>query len=858
MDNAILHLMINLYDILKAANGQLFGQPAANLFTDFSLDPQDVGEGKLFVALRSSTGDSHQYIPEAISNGASGVLCVDPPETDVSGVSVLMVRDTVDALLKWAKLTIKKLNVKVIAVAGSTGKSATVDAITHVLEKRYEVHRGATDVDGMLNVPFSLASLTANHDFVVLKLDVAAPNEMSEIVEAISPTVAVVNHIDCYHPAAFDSCKQYTSEQGLVIEALEPESLAVINYDDDATRELASRAKQGVTVKTIGIDRFGADALAFNVKVGIERIGFDLRYAGDRYVARWSPLLGKHQLYDILSSLMVATHFGILMEDALKSLTELHPLPGRMSLIDGRDNIILVDDSYRASHASTIAALDWLKDVHDEEQRTIFVVGDMDNLGENNRIAHRSVGRHAAEIADVIITQGVDGALIARAAIDHGKDPSNVFMTYSTKDAILQLERLKLDYTDIVLVKGGTNARMEAIVEALLPPEALTDEIIVHRQTTQISSQHYDLRPSWLEIDSSILANNISIIRQNLPDDVALMAVVKADAYGHGAVMAARTAVFNGADYLAVASMAEALELRDAGIEAPILVLSYTPSEAVPQALRHNITVTIFDLEQAKQYDRASRGVEGKLKYHVKIDTGMGRLGLFPDEAIHTFRHLNTLQNLDLEGIYTHFSSAESDPEYTAEQVDVFKMVVRPLRASGFQFKYIHASNSPGMLGDKENLFNLVRPGLILYGLTPSPVQKLYDGIKPLLTWKTTVLQVKTFPSNSSIGYGRTYITTGEERIAILPIGYADGFRRSPQTWQHVLINGKLAPVVGRISMEKCAVNVTDIQGVAAGDEVVLLGKQGDAEITAEMAGTWLGTINYEVTTTILPRVPRG
>lgn len=850
--------MINLYDILKAANGQLFGQPAANLFNEFSLNPQDVGEGKLFVALRSSVGDTHQYIPEAISNGASGILCIDPPDTDVTGVSVLMVRDTVDALLKWAQVTLTKLNVRVIAVAGSTGKSATVDAITHVLEKRYEVHQGATDVDGLLNIPMSLASLTANHDFVVLKLDITAPHEMSEIISAIAPTVAVINHIDCYHPAAFEDCKQYISEQGLLIEALQADSLAVLNYDDDQTRELASRAREGVTVRTIGIDRFGADALAFNVKVGIERIGFDLRYGGERFVARWSPLLGKHQLYDILSSLMVATHFDIHMEDALKSLTELRALPGRMSVIDGRDDIILVDDSYRASYASTIAALNWLNDVRDEEQRTILVVGDLDNLGTNNRIAHRSVGKHAADIADIIITLGVDGALIARAAMDHGKDPANVFMTYSAKDAIRQIERLNLDYTDIVLIKGGSNAHTETIVQALLPDNIAPEDVIVQRQTNSFDSKHYDLRPSWIEIDSSILANNVSIIRENLPDDVTLMAVVKADAYGHGAVMAARTAVFNGAEYLAVASLAEALELRDAGLEAPILILSYTPSEAVPQALRHNLTVTVFDLEQAKQYDRASRGIDGKLKYHVKIDTGMGRLGLFPDDAIQVFRHLSTLNNLELEGIYTHFSSAENNPDYTAEQVELFRQVVRPLRASGFQFKYIHASNSPGMLGDKENLFNLVRPGLILYGMQPSPEQSLYDGIKPLMSWKTTILQVKTFPPNHPIGYGRTYYTTGEEKIAILPIGYADGFRRAPQTWQYVLIHGQPAPVVGRVSMEKAAVDVTDIQGVSAGDEVVLLGKQGESEITAEMIGQWLGTINYEVTTSILPRVPRG
>ena len=847
--------MINLYDILKIANGQLFGEPAANLFTDFCLDAQNVGENQLFVALRTDRGDTHQYIEEAILNGISGVLCVEPPTCDTTNVSVLMVDDTIDALLLWSQYTLEKLEVETIAVVGSSGKSASVDAINHVLRNKYQTFAGNVDVSGKLGIPLSLTRLTADHDYVVLKLSPAIPGEMQEMVAVTNPKIAVLMNIDCVHPASFEDCKQYTDEQAEVLKALPKDGLAIINYDDDKTRALSNRVQEGVAVRTISIDRFGADIFAFNVKVGIERIGFDLRYDGERYIARWSPILGKHHLYGLLAAVQIADFFEINIEDALKSLTEVASLPGRMALLEGINGCVLIDDSFAASYASTMAALDWLKDVRHDGQRTIFVLGDMENLGTNSRYAHRAIGQHAAEFVDYIITQGVESALTGRAAIDSGMAITQVSTTYSTQDVISALQDLDITDHDIVLVKGGAQSAMERTVESLLAnPEdrqRLVRQEKVRREETPL------LRPSWVEVDADALANNVQVIRRNLADDVTLMAVVKADAYGHGAVLVARTALANGAEYLGVASMAEAVELRDAGIRAPILVMSYAPAETARQAHQLDITLTVFELEQAELYDRMARTVTGKLKVHIKIDSGMGRLGIFVEDAVRAFRHLQTLKNLDIEGIYTHFSSADEDFEYTAHQLEDFKMGIRPLRAAGISVKYTHAANSPATLGSKDNHFNLVRPGLMLYGLEPSAKTPLYENMRPVLSWKTHILQVKEFPSGHPIGYNGTYTTRGNETIAILPIGYADGFRRAPHTWEYVLIHGKRAPVVGRVSMEKCAVKVSHIDNVRAGDEVVLLGQQGEERITAEMIAEWLDTSNYEVVTTIIPRVPR-
>ena len=364
--------------------------------------------------------------------------------------------------------------------------------------------------------------------------------------------------------------------------------------------------------------------------------------------------------------------------------------------------------------------------------------------------------------------------------------------------------------------------------------------------------------PSRVEIDVEALASNVRLLKAHLGGYVGIMAVVKANAYGHGAVTVARTALRNGAACLAVANMDEALELRAAGIAAPILVLSYIPAFAIPQAIQQDISVALFDLELARQYEAAARNVKGRLKTHIKVDSGMGRLGVLPKDALGLFRCLQAMKRLEMEGIYTHFSCAGEDAAYTAAQLATFKAVLTSIQAGGFSFKYIHAANSAAVIASREACFNLVRPGLLLYGLKPSKQPDALTGLRPVMSWKTVVAQVKTLPANSNIGYGSSYRTGGEETIAVLPVGYADGLRRSPQTWREVLVRGKRAPLVGRVSMEKTTINVTHIPNARAGDEVALMGRQGDEEIGADEIAGWLGTVSYELVTTISPRVPRS
>ena len=850
--------MISLYDLLEAANGQLFGEANARLFTGFCLDSRLAQENQVYVARKTDGGDTHQYVSEAIEKGVTGILCARPPDVDTEGLTVVIVKDTEAALMAWSHYVLAKLGTRVIGVAGTSGKTVTSEAIRAVLSTRYRVHNGAHDDDmtGRLQLPLALAQVKPDHEMVVVSLNATQPGEMAELVHVLKPDTGVVTHIGYANMDSFHDPEHIANEVSLLVEYLPTNGLAVLNYDNDPVREMAPRTRAHVL--TVGMADFGADLMVYNIVAGLTKTGFDMRHGYDRYVGRWTPLLGRHQLYSVLAALAVGLHYDIPLDDGLKAITDMSPLPGRMNPLRGINGSLLIDDSYDATPQSTLAALDWLAGHRAENTRAIFVMGDMSSLGGYSQRGHRMVGQRAFNACDVLVTEGAEAALVARAALDQGMEARSVCVSYNIQDVINFLrERVALRPEDVVLVKGGKTAHMEDIVSALLENEADQSLLVRQERLRETDRLLQPAQTTWVEIDRSAIAHNVRLLKSMVGDEVTLMAVVKADAYGHGAVGTAITALSNGAEMLGVASMQEALELRDAGVSAPILVMSYTPVSAVRQAIRHKITLTLYDLDMAHGYNQAAREVGSQLPVHVKVDTGMGRIGVLAKEAVAFFRYLLNMQHLEIEGIYTHFSMADEDAEYTAEQLRLFKTVVNPLRANGVRFRYIHSANSAAILTMPESYFNLARAGMALYGLSPSDVVTIPPEFRPAMSWKTVIAQVKTLPPGHPVGYGQTYRTSGEERIAVIPVGYSHGFRRKPHNWGQVLVHGQFAPVVGRVSMEKTSINVTHIPDVAIGDEVVLLGKQGDAEITADDVAARLETNNYEVICSILARVPR-
>jgi alanine racemase len=338
-----------------------------------------------------------------------------------------------------------------------------------------------------------------------------------------------------------------------------------------------------------------------------------------------------------------------------------------------------------------------------------------------------------------------------------------------------------------------------------------------------------------------------------------LMAVVKANAYGHGVIPIAQTALENGANALAVATIGEAEVLRQANINAPILILGYTPPHQAHDAVLLGCTCTVFESEMARALSAAAVALQREVCIHVKVDTGMARLGLpfEPHQVVAFLQEMQQLPGLSVEGLYTHFATSDSSDESFARlQLQRFEAVLAVVTAANLRPAIVHAANSGALLRFPAAHFDMVRPGLACYGLHPSAETHLPAEMQPVLSWHTEVARVRNLPAGIPISYGCTFVTPQPSRIATIPVGYADGFRRSPP-WREVLIHGQRVPIVGRICMDYAMVDVTALPAVAVGDAVVILGTQGDDQITAEEVAGWLGTINYEVVSALMPRVPR-
>ena len=364
-------------------------------------------------------------------------------------------------------------------------------------------------------------------------------------------------------------------------------------------------------------------------------------------------------------------------------------------------------------------------------------------------------------------------------------------------------------------------------------------------------------RPTVAEIDLKSLEYNYRQLKKRFPEGVRLLAVVKADAYGHGAIPISRALEKLGVAYLGVAISDEGVELRKGGVKVPILILGGIYKEDVDQVLEFDLTPVVFQKESLEILTKAAERWQKKVRIHIKVDTGMGRLGV-PLGLWPTFlKELKRFPKIEIEGILSHFSMTDDQEGYTTYQWSQFQRAVAIAQKMGIPCQYLHMASSAIVTAFPSYSGNLVRPGIMLYGSYPSPIFKKMIRLKPLLTLKTHIHYLKQVPPGTKISYGGTFVTKRKSLIATLPIGYADGYSRHLSNKGEVLIRGRRAPVVGRVCMDFMMVDVTDIPKVSFGDEVVLMGRQGRQRITADEIAEKINSISYEVLCSIGKRVPR-
>ncbi len=371
----------------------------------------------------------------------------------------------------------------------------------------------------------------------------------------------------------------------------------------------------------------------------------------------------------------------------------------------------------------------------------------------------------------------------------------------------------------------------------------------------------YKLNRAWAEIDLDAIAYNTREIKKLAGKRVEMMGVVKADAYGHGVLEVVRTLLDNGVTQLAVSMLDEAIQIRKMGIGVPILILSYTDPARADEIILNEVTQTVFSLDLARALSDASVRLGKSVKIHIKVDTGMTRVGFMPGySAVKNIMEIGKMPGIIIEGLFTHFASAdECGRDYTMMQFERYMSLCTELARVGIHIPVKHVCNSAGIIQYPEMHLDLVRPGIILYGLYPSKeVSRDSICLKPAMTLKANIILVKDVDKDICISYGRTFRTARRSRIATIPIGYADGYTRLMSNKGKMLVNGEYAPVVGRICMDQCMIDITDMkQDVHVGDEVVIFGSQDGASISVDEIADEVGTINYELVCIIGKRIPR-
>ncbi|MGB3112549.1 MAG: alanine racemase [Candidatus Omnitrophota bacterium] len=364
-------------------------------------------------------------------------------------------------------------------------------------------------------------------------------------------------------------------------------------------------------------------------------------------------------------------------------------------------------------------------------------------------------------------------------------------------------------------------------------------------------------RPTWAEIDLKAISYNLDRIRELLSGDVGIMAVVKANAYGHGICRVSKVLVENGITYLGVATVDEALKLRASGIKVPILAMGSVLKDEAEAAVKRGITLTLADERLLKDLMAIAKKLKRRPKVHIKIDTGMGRIGIWHEEALEFIKKVSGKKAIELEGIYTHFSSAGRDKSFTRSQINHFEKIIEKLEKEDIRVKHKHAANSIAVVDWKGSHLNLVRPGILIYGIYPKESFRMKFKLKPVMNLKTRIVYLKDTPAGRSISYGRTHITRKDTKIATIPIGYADGYGRILSNKAEALVKGKHVKVVGVVTMDQALLDVGHVKDVKIGDEVVLIGRQGKSYVPVEKVARLAGTIPYEIVSSITDRVPR-
>ncbi len=827
---------LDLNRIIDIINPVRVKGPVRGQVSGVAIDTRkSIGEQYIFWAIKGMHFNGNDFAEEALRKGVRAAVVnredlFDKPLPE--GTTLIQVRDTLSALQDLAATYRSGFSCPVVGITGSNGKTLVKEMLASILCLERKTYRSPLSYNTQVGAALGLLGMRPEHEVAVIEAGISLPGEMDRLERMIKPDHGILTVISKAHIGGLGSLEQTLEEKRKLFKNLHgSDSFLLLNADDALSMSVLGRFQARVI--TFGFSKW-ADVRAEHIESLPERgHRFTMRLF-DRDLEVTIPVQGRFNVLNALAASAAATLLGASPQAIAKGLEGFRPSPMRLETHTTVTGVTLINDTYNSDPASMKGALDVLAKVG-KGRRKIAILSEMLDLGLHSREEHLAVGRDVVRTGvDRLITVGEAAALIGQSAVLEGMSPQKVINTRSNNEAAVELEKL-MNRDDVVLFKGSRWYRLERIAKELVG----------------------SMGPTRLLVNLDAIAANIKAVRGIVGENVDMMTVVKSFGYGNDSIRASKVALENGVSYLAVAFPDEGTTLRQNKIDAPILVFN-VQFEEVDKIVRYGLSAVVSSPALAEALNAAA-GRGPRIPVHIKVDTGMGRSGVWVDEAPPFIEQVLQMPNLNVEGIMTHFSSAD-DPasdDYTENQIASFNWLLDEMTRRGHRFRYIHAANTAALVRFPKTHYNMVRPGLGIYGMYPSEAVRPLIHLEQVVTFCTKIAQIKEHPPGRCISYNRRFVTCRACRIATLHVGYNDGYPRFQSNVGEVLVRGRRAPVVGTVCMDTIMIDVTDIPDARVGDEVVLIGRQGDEEILADEIAANGNTINYEIVCKISPRVTR-
>lgn len=808
--------------INEVIGGKIYG----NTFSDFiewvSVDSRSSQHSNqtLFFALVGNRHDGHQYLEELGKKGVRCFVVSQLPQVLLDDFTYLWVPDTLEAFQKLAAYYRSLFNFPVIAITGSNGKTIVKEWLNFLLSPEYSIIRSPKSYNSQTGVPLSVFQINEFHNLGIFEAGISTVSEMEKLELILKPNIGILTNIGSAHNEGFESVKQKISEK---LKLFAHCNTLIYKKDELVDEIIPSQFNhKNIQLLSWSFQDVGADIQVKTITVHLKETQITATYLGN-FFQFTIPFQDQASIENAVSCLGLMLHLNYTEQDIQSRMQDLFPVNMRLQIKPGINNCLLIDDSYSCDYQSLTIALDFLEHQKQHQNKTV-ILSDIKQSGLPDEVLYPS-------IFQLLIKNNIQKVMVVGSVIsEYAKFYPKVICFPNTLVLVSQIDELNLE-DETILIKGARDFGFEQIVKAL----------------------EYRKHETVLEVNLNAITHNLNYYRSKLKPGVKIMAMIKAFGYGSGGYELAKLLSYHHVDYLGVAFADEGISLRNSGIQTPIMVLNPEISSFY-SIIQNQLEPEIYSIRGLKAFLQVAKELGVKdYPIHLKLDTGMHRLGL---EKIHLSELIPLIKNnssIKIQSILSHLAASDdvSFQEFTLEQLALFEEMSQVIIKELPNYPIRHIANTSGISNYPQAQYDMVRLGIGLYGVSNDSEEN--HLLQSVSTLKSVISQIKIIPPQDSVGYSRKFIAKETTSIATIPIGYADGISRTLSNGVgYVLVSGKPAYIVGNVCMDMIMVNVTGID-CKEGDEVIIFGEQPSVTEIAQK----LQTIPYEILTGISHRVKR-